>query len=213
MIISNNTSDVYYLGRASLILSAGATLNISNDIYDNDDSVALTINELDDNSKINVSSAPSDYPRNINDSQVEGLASDLLPSRVSIELTQPWKDTVGFGEGENDAFWTNYRLQNTFTQGDWISWDILLRKGTWTMQMLGERNTGLGIGTIYYGGNIVGTIDEYGAFDANHRYTLAGIVVPSTRERELKIAVDTKNASSSGYGYYIMAVSFLRTGD
>lgn len=213
MIISNNTPDFYYLGRSSLALAAGATLNLSNDIYNNDDSVALRINELDYENKINVVSGPSDYPRIINDSEVEELATNLLPSRVSIELTQPWKGTVGFGEGENDAFWTNYRLQNTFTQGDWISWDILLRKGTWTMQMLGERNTGLGIGTIYYGGNIVGAIDQYGVFEANQRYTLPGIVVPSTKERELKIAVDTKNASSSNYGYYIMAISFLRTGD
>lgn len=101
MNVQNLTTNYYYLGRASLRLDPLATLVVADDIYNNDDAVAHTINRLDANNNIAVSSTPAGYPRG-------GTAEESLPDTqdaaegdalvLDASLQPVWADTGGSGD-------------------------------------------------------------------------------------------------------------------
>ncbi len=63
MLITNLTSNEYYLGDSDYYLEAQGALTLSNDTYNNDDSVANSVNNLYDSGSISVASTPAAFPR------------------------------------------------------------------------------------------------------------------------------------------------------
>lgn len=78
MQVQNLTGNTYFLGRVSLMLGPGATITVDDAIYNNDNAVANAINNLDEDDKVTVTSAPPGYPRSTGDAGGgQPLDSDL----------------------------------------------------------------------------------------------------------------------------------------
>lgn len=104
-------------------------------------------------------------------------------------------------------------LSNTPAITDWIEWPVVLAAGTWTFAMWVRRSTNTAIVDVSLdgGASSEGTIDTYAASADNYRGTIAGIVVPTTGLKTLRLTTDTKNGSSSDYALTLRGLTLLRT--
>lgn len=94
-----------------------------------------------------------------------------------------------------------------------IEFDFALIAGTWTLEIIGMTSSAAGIITVYLDGVSKGTIDQYqaGAITYNSKKTVTGIVVAATGKKRLKLKMETKHASSTGYAGYLSLLAWRKT--
>ena len=97
-------------------------------------------------------------------------------------------------------------------QNDEINWDRVLIAGTWTVELMYEKDPNMGIFSVQFDGVEKGTIDGYTAGTSfDNRSSVTGIVVATTGKVRLKLKMATKNASSASYYGRIQHVQLRRT--
>lgn len=107
----------------------------------------------------------------------------------------------------------NFYLHNAGgVQNDEIYFPVFLAKGTYTLTMVSNKSTNLGIFTFSLDDAEIGTIDMYnGSPITNQISTIANITVTESKLYNLKLKLATKNASSTGYLCYVNALDMYRT--
>jgi len=97
-------------------------------------------------------------------------------------------------------------------QNDEINFEVLLGAGTWTFELIHEKNTNVGIYSVQLDGVEKGTIDGYAASQTRDvRSQITSITVATTDVYTLKLKMATKNGSSSSYLGAINHIQFKRT--
>lgn len=104
-----------------------------------------------------------------------------------------------------------YVLASSGAQNDEVVWDVALSAGTWSVFLVFHRYTTRGIATVYFDATNVGTIDMYGTDGPNTRGSITGISQATTALVALKLKMETKNGSSSGYGAWLALIGLIRT--
>lgn len=135
----------------------------------------------------------------------------------------PWNIHVDvFGPRATSTSWGQYVATTVMNYG-WaaasntlnaeIGWDVVLAAGTWTVEVdVSQKNTDCGIFTLYFDGVSKGTYDSYAAAGAyNFKWTVSGIVIPTTAKIRVLLKMTGKNASSTNYSGYISGLNFQRT--
>lgn len=103
----------------------------------------------------------------------------------------------------------------TVTQNDEYTMDVWLDAGTYKFCLVHYQDADRGITTIYLDGASVGTIDSYAAAAGSLAGTyseVTGITVATAGVKTLKLAVPTKNASSTNYRMNHYSLAWIRTG-
>jgi len=133
-------------------------------------------------------------------------------------LIWPWfYDSVGQGTWENSASDTAYApLQSVLYNssggdGDNLSYKIPLVAGTYTLKFMYHAASDRPIVDIDIDGAEVASFDQYSASDVVTTGTQTNITISSSGIKTLKVRVDGKNASSSGYTATLMMICLYRT--
>jgi len=108
----------------------------------------------------------------------------------------------------NGLFWNTMARAN----GDNLTYNIYLAKGTYTIGLFGNTSNGEGIITLSIDGADVADFDRYSA--ANVRNVLqvdAGNVVAAGGLKTLNVRVNDKNPASADFFVRIQAIIFWRT--
>lgn len=117
-------------------------------------------------------------------------------------------DTVTIDTG---ALMNGYK-SSTGAQNAEINFDLVLARGTWTIELLHAKTSNVGIYTIQLDGSTVGTIDGYDAgLFKNTLSSITGIAVLVSAKYRLKLLMATKNASASAYYGFLHHVQLRRT--
>lgn len=82
MVVTNDSSETFFLGSASYMLVPGGSVTVPDSVYNNDNAVARAINNLDVLNKASVTSAPSGYPRSLQTS-VGAITESDVPSTIA----------------------------------------------------------------------------------------------------------------------------------
>lgn len=143
----------------------------------------------------------------------EGESVDDLPWIVDLDVNSISGSSSGWAYALNESYYRSTTLYSDGAQGRWVEFQAWLPAGIWQLTQIGYRSTAQGIASITLdGGSVVGTIDNYGSVAYPHKFTPAtGIVVPTTKLYTVRIAADSKHASSSGYSLQIDNLEFRRT--
>lgn len=118
--------------------------------------------------------------------------------------------------------WTFTALSGQFLSGpffnssgadlDNITYNVYLAAGTYTLRLLGAQYTSSGIVDIDIDAAEVGSVDQYASSNTpNHIYTVTNISIAASGAHTIKVRVDGKNASSSGYRAALGAICLWRT--
>jgi len=87
---------------------------------------------------------------------------------------------------------------------------VAMDAGTYTCLLLCNKTSNAGIIKIYAGAELLGSFDAYGAAN-DSIMTVTGSTIAASGLKTIKIKVDGKNASSSGYNAAVAAIVLLRT--
>jgi hypothetical protein len=140
-----------------------------------------------------------------------------------IEAALPWLIQINpFPTAKSNIGWNNIAIsgiQIEFTlkysdsqQNNEIAWDVLLAKGTWTIEITHLKSTDRGIYSVQLDGVEKGTIDGYASSATeNIMSSITGITIPATKKIELKLKMKTKNNSSTAYMGSISIINLIRT--
>lgn len=96
--------------------------------------------------------------------------------------------------------------------GNWIAWDVVLAAGTWQLDnlFLVDNDSGK-VQTSVNAVNVGSLTDLYAASADAIKQTVSGIVVAATALLRVKLTVNGKNASSSGYLARFQSFSMTKT--
>lgn len=97
-------------------------------------------------------------------------------------------------------------------QGNYREYSVPLAVGTYRLTIIYSQGPTRGIGTLKVNGTTVGTADMYSGGMSNVVTQVSGIALTAGNHL-VRVAMDSKNASSSGYVGLIQHISLLRTGD
>ena len=139
------------------------------------------------------------------------------PRHVDIWPWTKWK---------NSTFTTTVRTYDTASlgmgylqctsagSGCYISWDVALDSGTWSLSWIRGGGTAGGIVTASLDAvDLSPTVDHYsGSSLKNQVSQWTGITVASAGVFELKFRTDSKHASSTGYNCAFHLLTLTRTG-
>lgn len=103
-------------------------------------------------------------------------------------------------------------LNANSTTGCYISYNVALDAGTWTLTVIYQKNTDCGIVTPSLGGTDLSTLDTYASSADDQVGQWTGITVGAAGVYELKFRTDSKNASASDYDLMLQLVTLTRTG-
>ena len=93
-----------------------------------------------------------------------------------------------------------------------MAWDVGLTAGTWRVDLIHYQDSDRGIYTVSLAGTSVGTIDGYNAAQTHNVISsITGVAVAASGFKELKLKMETRNASSSSYRGAIQALRLRRT--
>lgn len=103
-------------------------------------------------------------------------------------------------------------LRNGGLQNAEVTWDVWLDAGTYKFALVYRKDTDAGIYTVTLNAVSQGTIDAYNAAGSFNNYSeLTGLTVAAGL-KELKLAILTKNASSTNYWAQVQSIALIRTG-
>jgi hypothetical protein len=142
MLVTNLTSNYYYLGDVNYYLIPEGTVTVPDDVYNNNTSVAKAVNALYNGGDVDVDSPPSGFPRSTGVSSVDA-ASSLLAENVqtddyelvlsdkddvvvmnkatAVTVTVPPNDEVGFSTGTVISIFQLGAGQVTIDPGDGVT--------------------------------------------------------------------------------------------
>lgn len=116
---------------------------------------------------------------------------------------------------QNSGGWTGgyYTNSTTPVDGDYIEYANvrLPAGGTWTIELLYNATSGMGIIDVVIGGVSAGTVDCYSAGSAAALGVVSTTFSPTGGLTTVKLLLNGKNGSSSGYLTRISALNFTRT--
>ncbi len=93
-----------------------------------------------------------------------------------------------------------------------ISYKFPMSAGTYSIEIVAYADTYMPIVTAKIDGTTVGTVDFYKTGGiAQREGAITGITVATSGTKTINLTNATKNASSSGYTFYLMALRILRT--
>jgi hypothetical protein len=149
---------------------------------------------------------PSDVPYS------GGQPDDLLPWNIGIDVFMTPIATGGMGLGSVFSSYVYNAYCVITSQNSYAEYDVVLARGTWTIEFIHEKSTGNGIFTVQLDGTTVGTFDSYNASTVNNvRTSIAGINVAYTSKYRFRVTNPTKNASSTNYFLRYHHIQFKRT--
>lgn len=136
----------------------------------------------------------------------------VLPDQVVVPYMYPSAINGSYTRSPQNIFYDYLSMQTGNNSADYFEYPVLLRAGTWNLDMIAVRNSNCGIATITIDGVSVGTLDWYGGADYKLLQTLSGISIATAGVKTVRFASATKNGSSSGYYLEISGIVFTRTG-
>lgn len=130
----------------------------------------------------------------------------LIPRSYDSVIQGTWSFAT------NAAFYTNVTCANTSAaQNDGLRYSAYIEPGTYTIRIIGMRQTDKGIVHIKVDTTEVETIDLYGALDYVHMFEATGVSITATGHVNIDLEMKSKNGSSSGYAMDFHMVEFIRT--
>jgi hypothetical protein len=149
---------------------------------------------------------PSDVPYS------GGQPDDLLPWNIGIDVMMTPIAQSNFQLGSTSSSYVYNAYCVVVAQSGYAEYDVVLARGTWTIEIVHQKQFGNGIYTLQLNGATVGTIDSYSASTVdNARAQITGVVVDYTSKYRLRITNPTKNASASNYFLRYHHIQFKRT--
>lgn len=138
---------------------------------------------------------------------------DVMPLEIAIDVFPTAKSNTNWDTITIDTTQIhNGRKVSGGAQNDEIAWDVLLPAGTWTIEILHEKNSDVGIYSVQFDSVEQGTIDGYNATSQdNQRGTVTGAFITSERAVELKLKMTAKNGSASAYAGRLQGLKLIRT--
>ncbi len=101
---------------------------------------------------------------------------------------------------------------DTPADADGVAFKAYMPDGTYTMKMVGTTKSNQGIVKIKIDGITVSTWDKYAAGETNNAVkTETGIIIENAGVKEIRVVVDGKNGSSSGYQNTWNYIAFYQT--
>lgn len=125
----------------------------------------------------------------------------------------PLSNSIWYSISNGSAF-TLMELYNAYAakDHDWWGWNIWIPRGTYTFNLVGLTNSDRAKADVSLDGTVVGTIDQYSAGAVyNVPKTITNIVITEPKEYILKIEINGRNVSSSGWFFMIQQMAFIRT--
>lgn len=154
------------------------------------------------------------------DGGADEIAMQLDPATMNADghISIICLDVASVGDGiwtrtVNSSQILGFFLYNSSNaDGNNVSWNITLSKGTYSMTALFRRGPNNGIVDIDIGTTEVHSEDTYHTSTSyNWRATATGISIASSGRTTIRARVDGKNASSGGYYCEITAIILWRT--
>lgn len=142
-----------------------------------------------------------------------GITNNRLRWLIDINVFMTPISHINFNTNTVDALAVRqgYRTSSG-AQNDEISFDLVLAKGTWSIETMYFKNTDSGIISVQIDGAQQGTIDTYAAaLSRNNRSTISGIVISQAGKHRLTLKMTAKNASSTNYYGRIQHIQARRT--
>lgn len=146
--------------------------------------------------------------------RVTGLDGTYAPYPEVIDLDpfMTWQVETNWGNRVVDTACLKNGYRQGTVQNSALHIDVPIGAGTWTVEVMTFQASDAGIITVYFDSTSVGTLDGYNAVATrNVRASITGIVIATSAVRTLKLVMETKNASSSGYKCNLQGVRLLRT--
>ena len=141
-------------------------------------------------------------------------AKDVGEGHITI---LPWNySSIGQGTWVFETLpsqWAAFKFYNTtVADGDNLSYKVFLQAGTYTLRLLVARDPLCGIADIDIDDVEVASFDLYDAARLyNQVFSEAGIVVAASGLKTLKIRVDGKHGSATGFELWLSAIGLWRT--
>jgi hypothetical protein len=177
----------------------------------------------------NVSIAGAKLGSSIQSSEIDALAvteaklssaaqtklNDKATGHINLNLQKPESVGAGtwvFSVDASSPFNTFLRNSST-ADGDNCTYKAYLGAGTYTIQVnYRQKNVNGKMDLFIDADKVISAQDHYaGAESYNNIYEETGVVVATAGLKDIKIALNGKNASSSDYVVYISAIVFIRT--
>jgi hypothetical protein len=138
-----------------------------------------------------------------------------LPWMIDVDVQGSPKSNIGaLANFFSSAAWI-YRSAMAYTTpaiDNEVTWDVLLAKGTWTLEIMAVTQNQSGIITASLDGTTLGTMDLYTASSTgNVMLSISAISVAESGNKVLKFKMATKNGSSSDYQMILQMVRLRRT--
>lgn len=109
-------------------------------------------------------------------------------------------------------FFNIFGTNTTAADADFMTFEVYLSAGTYTLIFYNFHNSNNGIADVQIDGVEVASFDKYASSGSgNNRDSQTGITVSSSGLKTVKLVVDGKNASSSGYQCPFNCLIFWRT--
>ena len=137
------------------------------------------------------------------------------PSGGHVFLLAPNYDSAPQGTwavNVQTAFVTNTQIYNDGTDGDNLLYKVYLPRGTWTLIMYGQTGTNRGISDIDIDNVEIASFDWYADPVVNIvRKSQTAIAIATSGLKTLRLRVDGKHASSTGYIIVFNYIALWRT--
>lgn len=139
--------------------------------------------------------------------------NDLYPWTIDINpFHTPKAQTNWSTVSLNYSQILNGVLASSGAQNAQITWDVVLAKGTWSLEIITDTGSDRGIASIQFDSVEKATIDLYTSGTVlNVIKMVTAINVPTTKKIELKIKMATQNGGSSSYVGRLSSVRLVRT--
>ena len=136
------------------------------------------------------------------------------PAHIDIVAWGNAKSSSGsYARAQQPSLCGGYAADGTLIN-NYLTWDVPLIAGTWTVTVMYTRSTSTGVFTASVDGvDLSPTVDMYGAGTYNMVAQWTGVSVASSGVKEFKLRVLSKNASSSAYGLPVQLVTFTSEDD
>lgn len=140
----------------------------------------------------------------------------LLWRPVDVDPLFPYTGSSGtWAVAQNSAgLYGGWKANSAGTaNGDYMQWaNVAIPAGTYTVVLAAQKTTGSGIVDVLIDGSSIGTVDLYNGSTTNDYWTVTTSYAPSsTALVTVKLLLNGKNASSSGYLARLSRLIFRRT--